>query len=318
MIKDVLKEKEAIAYLSLKNDLTSGHLAHSYLFYGDLNPLKKDVAFLLAQSIIEGKNDFACETCNTCRRIKDNIYFDVIYIDGYKGSIKKEDIENIMSEFSRTSLESSGKKVYIIDNINNISAKGINMLLKFMEEPTNDHTYGIFISDNIDTLLETIISRCEKVPFVTKDFSYLIKEYENRGFDYIDAYLLSDIKHELVDIDVNDECYLNGKEYVYKTIDNLINKDYIPVLFSREFYSCVSKENFKECSDYYLAIMLKMIHDSLNDETIDDKEYCSYLNKLKNDDLNKLLEIFLDAKDKTNYAINRNLLFDQIAFEIIS
>ncbi len=318
MIKDLLKEKEAIAYLSLKNDLNSGHIAHSYLFYGDLNPFKKDVAFLLAQSIVEGENDFACETCNTCRRIKDNLYFDVIYIDGYKGSIKKEDIENIMSQFSRTSLESSGKKVYIIDNINNISAKGINMLLKFMEEPSNDHTYGIFISDNIDTLLETIISRCEKVPFVTKDFSYLIKEYEKQGFDYIDAYLLSDIKHELVSIDVNDEAYLNGKEYVYKTIDSLNNRDYIPVLFSREFYSCVSKENFKQCSDYYLSIMLKMIHDALNDVRVDDDEYNGYLNILKDSDLNKLLDVFLRAKDKTNYAINRNLLFDQIAFEIIS
>ncbi len=318
MIKDLLKEKEAIAYLSLKNDLNSGHIAHSYLFYGDLNPFKKDVAFLLAQSIVEGKNDFACETCNTCRRIKDNLYFDVIYIDGYKGSIKKEDIENIMSQFSRTSLESSGKKVYIIDNINNISAKGINMLLKFMEEPSNDHTYGIFISDNIDTLLETIISRCEKVPFVTKDFSYLIKEYEKQGFDYIDAYLLSDIKHELVSIDVNDEAYLNGKEYAYKTIDSLNNRDYIPVLFSREFYSCVSKENFKQCSDYYLSIMLKMIHDALNDVRVDDDEYNGYLSILKDSDLNKLLDVFLRAKDKTNYAINRNLLFDQIAFEIIS
>lgn len=318
MIKDLLKEKEAIAYLSLKNDLNSGHIAHSYLFYGDLNPFKKDVAFLLAQSIVEGKNDFACETCNTCRRIKDNLYFDVIYIDGYKGSIKKEDIENIMSQFSRTSLESSGKKVYIIDNINNISAKGINMLLKFMEEPSNDHTYGIFISDNIDTLLETIISRCEKVPFVTKDFSYLIKEYEKQGFDYIDAYLLSDIKHELVSIDVNDETYLNGKEYAYKTIDSLNNREYIPVLFSREFYSCVSKENFKQCSDYYLSIMLKMIHDALNDVRVDDDEYNRYLSILKDSDLNKLLDVFLRAKDKTNYAINRNLLFDQIAFEIIS
>ncbi len=317
MVKEILKEKEAIAYLSLENDLKTSHLAHSYLFYGELNPLKKDAAFLLAQSIIEDKNDFACETCNRCLRIKNNNYFDVIYVDGYKSLIKLEDIENIMSEFSRTSLEESKKKVYILDNVNNASTKAMNMLLKFMEEPTNDNTYGIFISDNIDTLLNTVVSRCEKVPFVSKDFSFLIDEYIQRGFDYVDAYLLSNIKHELLDINVNDECYLNGKEYVYKTIDNLSNRDYIPVLFSREFYSCVSKDDFKMCSDYYLDIFLKMLDDCLNNVSIDDEEYNSYLAKLS-DDAPRLFEIMLDGKDKTINPVNRSLLFDQIAFKIIS
>ena len=52
MIKDVLKKQELTAYLSLKHDLESGKLAHSYLFYGELNPLKTEAAFLMAQSII--------------------------------------------------------------------------------------------------------------------------------------------------------------------------------------------------------------------------------------------------------------------------
>ena len=175
MVKDVLKAKEPIVYLSLKNDLENNRLAQCYLLYGQVNPLKKDTAFLLAQSIIENKQSFACEECNTCLRIKDNKYFDVIYVDGTKSSIKVDDIEYIMSEFSRTSLEGS-KKVYIIDNINNASLKAVNMLLKFMEEPSSDDVYGIFISDDMDTLLDTIVSRCEKLPFMTRDFSYLINE----------------------------------------------------------------------------------------------------------------------------------------------
>ena len=65
MIKDVLKAKEPIVYLSLKNDLENNRLAQCYLLYGQVNPLKKDTAFLLAQSIIENKQSFACEECNT-------------------------------------------------------------------------------------------------------------------------------------------------------------------------------------------------------------------------------------------------------------
>ena len=316
MIKDILKEKEAVAYLSLKNDLSTGHLSHSYLLYGELNPLKKETAFLLAQSIIEGKKDFACEECSTCRRIREGKYFDVIYLDGYKESIKKEHIERVMDEMSKTSLESSGKKVYIIDNINNSSPKVLNMILKFMEEPNSENIFGILITDNIDTLLETVVSRCQKIPFLSRDFSALISEYEEQGYSHTDAYLLSHIKHELVEAD--EDCFLNAREFVYKTIDNLDNRKYLPILFSREFYPALGKDRFKEASAYYLDIFLKMLEDVNGNVRGIDEEYDSYLDLLAKEDTGKLLEIFLNAKDRSLSSMNRSLLFDQIAAKIIS
>ena len=165
MIKEQLKDSEPIAYRSLLNALQNSKVAHSYLFSGEYNPLKIEAAYLLAESIIEGKNDFACETCDTCKRIRANKYFDVIFVDGYERSIRKDDVENILDEFSRTSLETSGKKVYILANINNASAKVLNMILKFMEEPSSSNTFGIFITDRKDDLLPTIVSRCQEVLF---------------------------------------------------------------------------------------------------------------------------------------------------------
>lgn len=270
---------------------------------------------MLAQSIIEDKDDFACEECETCRRIKKNEYVDVYYIDGHSTSIKKEQIENLMDELMKTPLEAANKKIYIIDNINNSSPKVLNMILKFMEEPHSDNVYGIFISDNIDTLLETIVSRCQKIPFNTRDFSYLIKEYMNKGFEYIDAYLLCHIKHELVDVDT--DAYNLAKEYVYRTIDNLSDKRYLPVLFSREFFNELGKDKTKEGSDYYLDIFLKILDDNINGIKIKDEEYNEYLERLSNYNVTKLFDILLKAKDKTNTAVNRNLLFDQIAAKII-
>ena len=181
MIKEQLKDSEPIAYRSLLNALQNSKVAHSYLFSGEYNPLKIEAAYLLAESIIEGKNDFACETCDTCKRIRANKYFDVIFVDGYERSIRKDDVENILDEFSRTSLETSGKKVYILANINNASVKVLNMILKFMEEPSSSNTFGIFITDRKDDLLPTIVSRCQEVPFLTRDFSFLIEKYVDRG-----------------------------------------------------------------------------------------------------------------------------------------
>lgn len=320
MVIDDLKQNEPIAYRSLSNAFKNNKIAHSYLLTGEYNPLKIETAYLIAQSIVEGKNDFACETCDTCKRIRKNEYFDVIYVDGYSELIKKDDIENIMDEFSRTSLESSGKKVYILANINNATTKVLNMILKFMEEPSNTNTYGIFISDKKEDLLPTIVSRCQEVPFLTRDFSFLIDKYLEAGFDDVDAYLLAHILHRFdKEFDLNDPYYINAKEYVYKTIEELQNKTYIPVMFYKEFYTLFKdRDDFKTCVDYYISIMIKMIEDAIENKSINDSEYNNHLELLKKYDLVKLLQIFEEASDKTLLNAERKLLFDSIAQQIIS
>ncbi|MEE3424219.1 MAG: hypothetical protein VZR26_01460 [Erysipelotrichaceae bacterium] len=320
MIKEQLKDSEPIAYRSLLNALQNSKVAHSYLFSGEYNPLKIEAAYLLAESIIEGKNDFACETCDTCKRIRANKYFDVIFVDGYERSIRKDDVENILDEFSRTSLETSGKKVYILANINNASAKVLNMILKFMEEPSSSNTFGIFITDRKDDLLPTIVSRCQEVPFLTRDFSFLIEKYVDRGFDPTDAYLLSAIFHRFdPEFDLNDPVYLGAKEYVFKTIETLDEKDYLPVLFYREFYSLFKeRDDFRKLVDMYLSIMIVMINDALQHRQLDDEQYNSYLRMIEAHKPGKLLQIFVDAGDKAAVNAERKLLFDAISYEIIS
>ncbi|MBR3250595.1 MAG: DNA polymerase III subunit [Erysipelotrichaceae bacterium] len=320
MVKEELKNSEPIVYQTLLNALKNKKVAHSYLFSGEYNPLKIETAYLLAQSIIEGKDDYACEECKTCKRIRNNEYFDVIFVDGYKNSIKKDDIENILDEFSRTSLESSGKKIYILANINNASLKVLNMILKFMEEPSSDNTYGIFITDRMEDLLPTIVSRCQNIPFMTRDFSFLIDRYLEGGFDYTDAYLLSNTLHSYDEsFDLNDPYYLGAKEYVYKTIENLDNKEYLPVMFYKEFYTLFKdRDEFKKCVDYYMAIIIKMIEDALEEKRLEDNEYNSYLSIINRHDPIKLLEIFEKANDRILYNAERKLLFDAISYEIIS
>ena len=320
MIKEQLKESEPIAYQSLYHALKNRKVAHSYLFSGEYSPLKIEAAYLLAQSIVEGKDDFACETCDTCKRIRKNSYFDVIFVDGYSGIIKKDDIENILDEFSRTSLESSGKKVYILANINNATSKVLNMILKFMEEPSSENTYGIFISDNKEDLLSTVVSRCQEIPFLTRDFSFLIGKYEEKGFDHTDAYLLANILHRFdPDLDLNDPYYLNARDFVYRTLEDLDHKNHLPVLFYKEFYNTFKdRDDFRKCVDYYLAIILIMIDDALRQESYDDSEYNAYLDMIRAHDPGRLLQIFAEAQDKVRMNAERKLLFDAISYEIIS
>lgn len=69
-----------------------------------------NTAILLAQSILCGQDGFACEACETCQRVKENNYSDMIIVDGKNKSIKKPDILHIQEEFTKTALEIKGKK----------------------------------------------------------------------------------------------------------------------------------------------------------------------------------------------------------------
>ena len=136
------------------------------------------------------------------------------------------------------------------------------------------------------------------------------------AYEYDNRHILHSFDSNM---DLNDEHYLGAKEYVYKTIENLDNKQYLPVLFSQEFYpSFRLREDFKKASDYYLSIMIKMIEDSIENKESEDEEYNNHLEMIRNNNPSKLLEIFINASDKTLMNLDRKLLFDKISYEIIT
>ena len=312
MIKEKLKNKEEVVYSCLLNDLKQDKLAHSYLLCGEKNPLKLETAFLLAQSIIENKKDFACEECDTCKRIRNNSHLDVLFIDGSKETIKVDTITEMLENLFKTAAEDNGKKVYILNNVNNSSLKVLNMILKFMEEPTNSNTYGIFISDDENSLLETIKSRCEILRFISLDYEDVRNEYINNNVDEMDSYLLSEIYHEYVE---TPEEYLTAKDIVYSFVNSLDNVRYIPVLFQEELYSL---KNFKEVNKLFVEMMIRICNDSITQKTINNEEYDSMVKKL--DGVNVcVLESFLDTKAvlDSSIAVDQKLLFDKLCCKII-
>ena len=167
--------------------------------------------------------------------------------------------------------------------------------------------------------MKIILPLCHDIPFMTRDFSFLINQYMQKGFDLVDAYLLSNILHKVDEtIDLNDERYLISKDYIYKTIDLLDKKEEIPILFFKEFYTTFKdKDDFKNCSQFYLDIMIQMLSDALENKNIDDGEYNDKIAKLQKHQPMKLLEIFTETNDKLLYNAERKLSFDSIAHKII-
>ncbi|MGM7637442.1 DNA polymerase III subunit delta' [Bacillus sp. Hm123] len=159
-----LNELQPIVLRMLTNSLEKERVAHAYIFEGDQGTGKKNAALFFAKSLLcEEEGITACEACNSCRRIDSGNHPDVHYLEPDGLSIKKQQITFLQQEFSKTAVEAK-RKIYIIHHADKMTASAANSLLKFLEEPNAD-TVALLLTEQVQRLLPTIISRCQLLVF---------------------------------------------------------------------------------------------------------------------------------------------------------
>ena len=223
MLQNKLADEQKVAYQILKNGLKNNSFVHAYLFVGEKGTPKMETAIFLAQSLLCDQEGFACETCDTCQRVKDGNYADLIIKDGTDSSIKKEDILNIQEQFSKTAIEAKERKIYILNMIENATPEALNSLLKFLEEPSEDVT-AILICEQQDRLLPTIISRCQMIPFRKTLPNALLQKCRNENMNELDAYLLTYLvnNYEQISEIIEDENYQNARYLAISVLEKMI------------------------------------------------------------------------------------------------
>lgn len=148
----------------LKNSVQSGKLAHAYLFVGPRGVGKTSCARILAKSL-NCKNAPTinpCGKCSACIEIAEGRSLDVIEIDGASNR-GIDDIRTLRENVKFAPI--LGKyKIYIIDEVHQITTDGFNALLKTLEEPP-EHVKFIFATTQPTKILPTILSRCQRFEF---------------------------------------------------------------------------------------------------------------------------------------------------------
>lgn len=199
--KKRLQEEQPVAWQTLSHALKTQTLSHAYLFYGPHNPIKNQMALLLAQSRVCPNCDedgFACQECSACQQIaheqnpdfywlrpnglysgkpltrkqieakwkqKDEEVEPVVSLSQLKSwSIGKQDILNIQQAFQTNSIGYVNQQTYIIEQYDKANAYASNSLLKFLEEP-RENLMGILVVDELSNVLPTIVSRCQLIHF---------------------------------------------------------------------------------------------------------------------------------------------------------
>ena len=160
---DALVGQDAVR-IALSNALTTGRIAHAYLFAGPRGTGKTSTAKILAKALNceQGPTANPCNECANCQRINDGSSMDVFEIDA--ASNRGIDEIRDLREKVMFAPVNGRYKVYIIDEVHMLSSGAFNALLKTLEEPPS---YVIFILATTEKhkIPVTILSRCQKYDF---------------------------------------------------------------------------------------------------------------------------------------------------------
>ena len=149
---------------TLRNQIVSGRIAHSYLFCGTRGTGKTTIAKIFAKAVnCENPMDGSpCCECPSCKAIGADASLNVVEMDAASNN-GVDDIRNIIDQVAYSPTQ--GKyRVYIIDEVHMLSMAAFNALLKTLEEPPS---YAIFIlaTTEPNKLPITILSRCQRYDY---------------------------------------------------------------------------------------------------------------------------------------------------------
>ena len=149
---------------TLQNAITSGRLAHAFLFSGPRGVGKTTTARILAKALNcdQGPTPTPCGKCDSCIETAAGTAVDVVEIDG----ASNRGIEHIreLREAVKYAPVGGKYKVYVIDEVHMLTNEAFNALLKTLEEPP-PHVIFIFATTEPQKIPATIHSRCQRYGF---------------------------------------------------------------------------------------------------------------------------------------------------------
>ncbi|KYD05834.1 DNA polymerase III delta prime subunit [Parageobacillus caldoxylosilyticus] len=321
-----LEQYQPVVVKMLTKSLEKGRVSHAYLFEGQRGTGKKAASLLLAKSLfcLHPLGIKPCNECRNCRRIDSGNHPDVHVIAPDGQSIKKEQIELLQQEFTKTAMEAD-KKLYIIEHADQMTTSAANSLLKFLEEP-RPGTVAILLTEQYHRILETIVSRCQVFSFQPLPPALLANDLIEQQIPPHMAFLAAHVTNnyeEALELS-RDSWFAQARKIVLQLYEMLKKNDLQALFFLHDQWVPHFQE--KQQIDLGLDLLLYIYKDMLHIQ-LGQPDYVVYRDKI--DDLQQWalacsqrqivqsMEIILQAKARLNTTnMSVPLLMEQLILDL--
>jgi len=180
----------------LERCIRAGTTSHAYLIVGPAQVGKTTLAksfaqALLCQSDSSGQRDAPCGDCRACRLVQADRHPDVSLITPEGDRIKIEAIRELQQTLALSPVEGS-YRICILRRIDVATPSAANCLLKTLEEPP-PRVILILTADGIESLLSTIVSRCQVLSLRSVTRDRIVAALKERGVEREQALLLGSL-----------------------------------------------------------------------------------------------------------------------------
>ena len=183
----------------LSNSLKSNMISHAYMFEGPSGVGKNTLARELSRILLEMENLFNSP--------------DYIEIKPDGNSIKIAQVRNMQSDILVKPYKSY--KIYVFDEALKMTVEAQNALLKTLEEPPK-YAIIILITNNKESLLDTIKSRCEIIKFTPIPMAEIADYLIKTGVDQKRASLLANFSRgsmqKAIELSESEDFYIMREE----------------------------------------------------------------------------------------------------------
>jgi len=163
-------------------------LSHAYLLSGPEGLAKTAFARELAVALVSACG--GCGICPECDRARRGIHPDLHVVEREGDLIRVEQIGPVIADLSLKPF-AAGRRVWVIPEVEYLHPAAANKLLKSIEEPPAS-VFFLLVTDRLERVLPTIVSRCQMVEFrPLSDADVAAYLRESHGLDGVAAEALA-------------------------------------------------------------------------------------------------------------------------------